>query len=79
VTVLRARERGFLEPRKRSALGQAKGAQAEPELNVAKPHLFRERSDQGLYGVWGEVLPKVLYDRHISKHKHKPRARYIYF
>ncbi|EPC76130.1 hypothetical protein Lpp41_00755 [Lacticaseibacillus paracasei subsp. paracasei Lpp41] len=41
----------FLEPRKRSALGQAKGAQAEPELNVAKPHLFRKRSDQGL--VWG--------------------------
>ncbi|EPC47698.1 hypothetical protein Lpp7_15405, partial [Lacticaseibacillus paracasei subsp. paracasei Lpp7] len=25
--------------------------QAKPELNVAKPHLFRERSDQGL--VWG--------------------------
>ncbi|EPC96567.1 hypothetical protein Lpp124_00060, partial [Lacticaseibacillus paracasei subsp. paracasei CNCM I-4649] len=36
---------------KRSALGQAKGAQAKSELNVAKPHLFRERSDQGL--VWG--------------------------
>ena len=32
------------EPRKRSALGQARGAQAEP-------HLFRERSDQVL--VWG--------------------------
>ena len=26
------------EPRKRSALGQARGAQAKPELNVAKPH-----------------------------------------
>ena len=43
------------EPRKRSALGQARGAQAKPELNVAKPHLFRERSDLGLVFdfVWG--------------------------
>ena len=28
------------EPRKRSALGQARGAQAKPELNVAKPHFL---------------------------------------
>ena len=30
----------FPEPRTRSALGQAKGAQAELELNVAQPHLL---------------------------------------
>ena len=58
------------EPRKRSALGQAKGAQAKPELNVAKPHLFGSVATKDLvlvlYGVWGEVLPKVFFSDFLS-------------
>jgi hypothetical protein len=70
VCVLRARGRVSSEPRKRSALGQARGAQAKPEFIVAKPHLFGSEATWFwfllLYGVWGEVLPKVLFSDFLS-------------